>query len=634
MFFFIFMPPAAATEDSRFIVRDVTFSGVSRIDKKALAAALVTSPPPVWKFWKDPPVITRQTLADDVLRIEQYYRNQGYYQASAEYEIKCSGQSRDAAVEQSPPDASGKSDAEPKPERLSLCDVMFRVHEGEPVHIRSIKLECGKAVPTVSRRRIKSELPFKNGDIFTADDYEDAKSAIRQLLGNKGYPFARVSGEAVVELAAHSVDITFAVDPGKLYYFGKVNISGHKGYISPKVIERSLAFQPGQQYSRKVLDQSRRNLFDLRVFQTAVIEPGEPNKEARTVPLHIRVKPRQQHSVKLGIGYGTEDGLRLKGGWSYRNLTGHADRFSLSAKRSDLQEIFQGEYLYPYFLSDRNTLITKTGYERDKAEYYTLQKFFANADLRHELGDNWTTVLGYDLTVNRPESIDTDETELDYESRENYRISAMRLDLERNTVSDKLNPSKGTVFRIGMEQASGYLESEIDYIRPGVEAKAYIPLPWHMVLAARVSINAIREAEDTDEVPVFKQLYLGGSKTVRGYAYQQLGVIDSNDQPVGTGGLSSLNANIELRYPIYKKFSGVAFVDTGLLDDASFRYNFKRMRYSCGFGLRYDTVIGPVQADFGYKLNPPGDTKSSDPEIQSLANPDRWRVHVNIGQAF
>ncbi len=58
------------------------------------------------------------------------------------------------------------------------------------------------------------------------------------------------------------------------------------------------------------------------------------------------------------------------------------------------------------------------------------------------------------------------------------------------------------------------------------------------------------------------------------------------------------------------------------------------MRYTCGVGLRYDTVIGPIRADVGYKLNPP-----TGKDIGDFTNPndivgDRWRFYLNIGQAF
>jgi len=48
------------------------------------------------------------------------------------------------------------------------------------------------------------------------------------------------------------------------------------------------------------------------------------------------------------------------------------------------------------------------------------------------------------------------------------------------------------------------------------------------------------------------------------------------------------------------------------------------MLYTCGAGIRYHTIVGPLRLDFGYKLNPP----------ESEEKVDRWRIHFSIGQAF
>ena len=46
-------------------------------------------------------------------------------------------------------------------------------------------------------------------------------------------------------------------------------------------------------------------------------------------------------------------------------------------------------------------------------------------------------------------------------------------------------------------------------------------------------------------------------------------------------------------------------------------------RSGAGAGLRYKTPVGPIRTDFGYKLNP---DKSGNPEL--------WRLHLSIGEAF
>jgi outer membrane translocation and assembly module TamA len=154
------------------------------------------------------------------------------------------------------------------------------------------------------------------------------------------------------------------------------------------------------------------------------------------------------------------------------------------------------------------------------------------------------------------------------------------------------------------------------------------------VLAGRIRYETIQETEDTDLIPINKRLFLGGTNTVRGYGYQKLGPLDASGNPVG--GQSALNGNIELRHPIYKKISGVAFIDMGFLGVDPLTFNGDELRFTGGVGLRYDTPVGPLRIDLGYKLNPP---TVGDVTVSPVPNPDddiedRWKIHFSIGQAF
>jgi outer membrane translocation and assembly module TamA len=78
----------------------------------------------------------------------------------------------------------------------------------------------------------------------------------------------------------------------------------------------------------------------------------------------------------------------------------------------------------------------------------------------------------------------------------------------------------------------------------------------------------------------------------------------------------------------------VVFLDAGALDPDSYRMDLKSLRFSTGLGLRYHTIIGPIQLDFGYQLNPVESTASDDPLLTNLLDEDRWYIHFNIGQTF
>jgi outer membrane protein assembly factor BamA len=65
---------------------------------------------------------------------------------------------------------------------------------------------------------------------------------------------------------------------------------------------------------------------------------------------------------------------------------------------------------------------------------------------------------------------------------------------------------------------------------------------------------------------------------------------------------SDLEASIELRFPILGPLSGSAFCDASDVspDQLSIRVGYPHL--SCGPGLRYDTPIGPVRVDVGFRI--------------------------------
>jgi len=110
---------------------------------------------------------------------------------------------------------------------------------------------------------------------------------------------------------------------------------------------------------------------------------------------------------------------------------------------------------------------------------------------------------------------------------------------------------------------------------------------------------------------------------VRGYQLDSLGPRDASGDPVGGNYL--FNANLELRYPLYKTLRGVVFLDSGSIwlekavnpEDERFK-----LRSAAGAGLRWTSPIGPLSLDYGYKLNP------------AEGDVDRSRIHFSIGHAF
>jgi translocation and assembly module TamA len=155
--------------------------------------------------------------------------------------------------------------------------------------------------------------------------------------------------------------------------------------------------------------------------------------------------------------------------------------------------------------------------------------------------------------------------------------------------------------------------------------------------------------------------------------------LDSKGNVLGTctqgellpiGGERLFESSLEARYKLTRDFALATFFDTGFntLGNASGappggdltasnapEYFQRNLQYAVGMGLRYHTLVGPIRADFAYRL--PFGAPSSfsvDPSIQNLplpssggcfgigakpgsptANPEpACALHVSIGEAF
>lgn len=79
--------------------------------------------------------------------------------------------------------------------------------------------------------------------------------------------------------------------------------------------------------------------------------------------------------------------------------------------------------------------------------------------------------------------------------------------------------------------------------------------------------------------------------------------------------------NLELRTSVGGGFGLVTFLDVGNVWIKVKDVNPGDLKYTTGLGLRYNTPVGPLRVDYGFKLNrEPG---------ESLGE-----IHFSVGHAF
>ena len=68
------------------------------------------------------------------------------------------------------------------------------------------------------------------------------------------------------------------------------------------------------------------------------------------------------------------------------------------------------------------------------------------------------------------------------------------------------------------------------------------------------------------------------------------------------GGFTLWEAGLELRFPLAGDLAGTLFSDASDVSPRRLSFRFNRPHLSVGAGLRYDTPVGPVRLDLGFRI--------------------------------
>ncbi|MFQ5675019.1 MAG: BamA/TamA family outer membrane protein [bacterium] len=195
----------------------------------------------------------------------------------------------------------------------------------------------------------------------------------------------------------------------------------------------------------------------------------------------------------------------------------------------------------------------------------------------------------------------------------------MKVGLRRSTTDALFSPTRGSVSRVVLEDAGRFLKTKFEYIKLSGEHKIYHQLRPGQILALRFFAGSMKALGENNLTPIEERFYSGGSFSVRGWQRQLLGPVVGN---VPQGGNSIIEGSMEFRRALYKKFSGVMFLDYGNVWPAWNGFDLNDLHYAIGGGLRFDTVVGPIRFDFAWKVN------------KQEHDTQNYEIHFSIGQAF
>ena len=237
------------------VVNQVAFEGNREVDKATLTNEVQIKPRSIF---------TRAKAQADVQRILDVYRRQGRFAASVEPKIIELDSNR--------------------------VNVVFEINEGGATKVQAINIIGNKAFSDSQLRDIITTTQsglfdfLKGTNVYDPDRLALDRELMRQYYMKNGYADARiVSAGAELARDGSGFNITYVVDEGELFTFGKIDIESSLANVDPKSLYGELLTTPGATFDQSAMDRtieritlavSEQGFAFARVRPRAAREPG------------------------------------------------------------------------------------------------------------------------------------------------------------------------------------------------------------------------------------------------------------------------------------------------------------------------------------------------------------------------
>lgn len=239
---------------------------------------------------------------------------------------------------------------------------------------------------------------------------------------------------------------------------------------------------------------------------------------------------------------------------------------------------------------------------------------------------------------------------------------------------NSVRPHKGVFIGNTVQFAGGFLGGSVSDVKWEPEVRLYAPISSNVTFAVRGAIgllfprnygkaldDQLRDADTRDQqLLYFRAFFSGGPSSNRGYAYRGVGphgpggflapnlsAVEFRERcsmdmtqdvcRVPLGGLTLWEATAEVRFPIIGPLTGATFVDASDVTRQTTSFTHLHPHVSAGGGLRYDTPVGPLRLDVGYRipgLQNIGSDLSRQQERPGTVFGAPIAISIAVGQAF
>ena len=590
------------------IIESINFAGNAHISSGTLSKQIKTVTHKFIISWfTGGGVFKQDDFLDDLDSLRKYYKSQGYLDVDI-------------------PEDEVKYDY-PTPGELALT---ITVHEGRQYRVgQNITIEGNTIFQTAV---LKALLTLKPGDVFSPEEVDKNRDALKDFYGKAGYLDTFVQANRIPDIETGDIGLDFVVmhpegdkvAPGESekFFVEGIDIQGNTKTRST-VIVRELTLAPGDVFDTDRMKTSEDRLKNTGFFVpgSVTISPGETNIPGKR-NLRINVTEDKTLTAEVGAGWDPVEGVAAFFDVSERNfdlfsshpfLRGGGQKFHLNVKVGSQILSVQIDYEYPW-LFERYGVATGISLFHTEESYqsdtYNEEDTGFFVYIRKPLIERVDVTLGYgledilikDITTSAPPPVVAEEGDT--------TVSKLQLEFTRVTGLDNFqSPTRGNSEGLKLQFAGGPIGGQANFYRIEGHATVWIPTFKfsNQVLSFAVKGGTV-SGYDGKDVPYAERYFLGGDYDLRGYAERWVGpkyenpASPADGQPIGGNSMGLLQTEYSIE--VVTNFRLAVFDDIGFVNPDSYDLNPRHYRQDVGFGIHFFLLQQPIRIDFGYPLNP------------------------------
>jgi outer membrane protein insertion porin family len=555
-------------------------------------------------WWYKDDQYSKQKLTADLEALKSFYMNRGYLEFSLD---------------------STQVSITPDKEDVYIT---INISEGPKYKVSDVKLSGD--LQQVPETDLQNLIKIKKDDIFSREKITESTKAMNSRLGNDGFAFSNVNAIPEINKEEHTAAFTFFVDPGRKVYVRRIDIEGN-ARTRDDVVRREFRQVESGWYAADKIERSKVRLNRTQFFSDVNIETPAVPGSTDQVDIKVKVTERNTGSVMLGAGLSSSEGLVGSFNVTQANFLGTGDRVSAQINTGSVNKTYALSVTKPFFTPEGISLsydLYRKDVNTSSLNLATYSTSSYGAGLRFSVPITEKNSISYGLTLDNTQVSDlksdiSPQRYLDYCKTENNGQASTSCTMNSLTASlgwaidsrdSILFPKKGELRRVNAEIAL-----------PGLDMQTYkitLQETWYKDITKDLTFMlngqfGYANSYGGKQFPFFKNFYVGGVNTVRGYAQGGIGpVCKTGESGCGTttssnmflGGNKQILGSAELFLPVpflknNDQFRLSAFIDAGNVYGVGESLSLGDLRFSAGMGVLWVSPFGPLKLVYAKPFN-------------------------------